>query len=230
MWSSCCTSAIWASCGAPAARRSLRTRPSSCMRPHASHVVSWMKTRRAARRLRVQVLAPPRLWRRVAPELPVQAEVAPPAVPPTSGTYAESPNGCECAVTASGAATTLAKSAACAREPARRRRACGSARRIARDDAVEAAPREEREHRVRRQPVLGAAEDRRLREEERPDGDGERTRKSRRSVSSAIARRPARRRRRRRAPAVLATPAHARPDAARRARRARRRRPRRARA
>ena len=50
--------------------------------------------------------------------------------------------------------------------------------------AIEPATREERERRVRGQPVLGAAEDGRLRQKERTHGDRRTTRKRSRSVSS----------------------------------------------
>ncbi len=70
--------------GAPAGRRSARTRPSSCMRIQASHVVSWMKTvaPRGASPLRYSAAAlwvvNPQNWR-------FSPSSAPPAVPPTSG-------------------------------------------------------------------------------------------------------------------------------------------------
>ena len=166
MCSSCCTSAnLRLAAARPTARRSRADAP---LLLHARPRVPGRVVDEdggAARRLRVQVLGR-RVLRRVAPELPVEAQVAPPAVPPTSGTYAERPKGCECAVTASGAERRRSRRA----PPARRTSACGrgaGARAPSRPRPLEPAPREEREDGVRRQPVLGAAEDGRLREKER---------------------------------------------------------------
>ncbi len=102
-----------ASLGAIVARRSPLTRPSCCMRVQASHIVSWMNTDApgGAFALRYSSAA---FWLVKPQNCRLRPRSAAPAAPPTSGTYAERPNGHACAVSARGAATTQVPSAASA--------------------------------------------------------------------------------------------------------------------